>query len=184
MKPDYSRSLLWVVCIFVASMLGGCASAPIPISQTKVNADLYPEGVDAFAELVKTQLSRGMSKEDCFTVLRITPQTPNLERLDRSGVRAVLYGGEVRLTTFADTERFNEYQMRLDGYKLPIVSTKRSVGLSSPLYAVFPESGYDIALVMIFEDSKLLEARLTGVRKVEKFEKRFILNLLTGMFVK
>ncbi len=184
MKSGYSRLLVWTMGIFVASLLGGCASAPIPISQTKVNAELYPEGVDAFAELVKTQLSRGMSKEDCFAALRITPQTPNLERLDRPGIRAVLYGGEVRLTTYADTERFSEYQIRLDGYKLPLISTKRGVGLSSPLYAVFPESGYDIALVMIFEDSKLLEARLTGVRKIEKFEKRFILNLLTGMLIK
>ncbi len=150
---------------------------PIPLSEDRVNAELFASTDDLVDRV--SQLKVGMTKEACFTILNISGNTANIERLNAPEIRNILYGNELRVSSYEDTERFKLDLEKHSGYKVPFAFNKKGGALSLPMHVLFLYKGYDMTTVLLFADGKLVDARLTGVTKIDRQEKRFIFSIIS-----
>lgn len=149
---------------------------PFPLSEDRVNAELFASPDDLMGRVSHLQV--GMTKEECFAALGISEKTPNIERLDAPALRNIIYGNEIRVTSYEDTELFKDRLTKQSGYKVPFVFKKQSGAVTLPAHFRFLDQGYDLTAVLLFEEGKLINARITGVSRIEKQEKRFILSVV------
>lgn len=174
LKTLFTPSFFVVFALSV--LLSGCAAIPIPLSEDRINAELYSSTDDLVARA--SQLKVGMTKEACFKILNISEKTTNVERLNASDIRNILYGSELRVTSYEDTERFKMDLAKHSGYKIPFSINKKGGALSLPMHVLFLYRGYDMTTVLLFAEGKLIDARITGVSRIDRQEKRFIFSVI------
>jgi hypothetical protein len=164
------------VAIFFSVFLSGCSSMPLPLSEDRINTELFASPDDLLNRV--SQLKEGMTKEECFAVLSVSEKTANVERLSAPEIRNILYGNELRVTSYADTELFKLRLAKHDGYKVPFLFKKQGGALALPAHILFLYQGYDLTTVLLFEEGRLINVRLAGVAHINKQEKRFIFSVI------
>lgn len=161
--------------------LQGCSFMPIPMSETRVNADMFEHNPDVLVGLVG-QIEPSMNKTEVFAKLGITEKTPNLKRMGEQEMRQVLYG-DTRPETFKDGEQFHTLLRDLEGWELPFTIKKRSLTIALPFHTQSRETGHELSVVLIFfkngAQAGLYEKRIIGVAIVDRTEKKVLLNPLT-----
>lgn len=162
--------------LVLVALLAGCGSVGIPISETRINADLFDGKPDVMVERVG-KLKDGMTKNEVFHVLGLTQKTPNLKRLSEEEIRTRLYG-EVQPEQFEDAESFHRLTGKLDGFELPFVAKKGSMTLKLPFHTLRLDKGHELTVSMIFEEMGLYDQRIIGVAIINKTEKKIIYNPL------
>lgn len=176
MFTTHLRTTASFVIVFFSVFLSGCASMSFPLSEDRVNAELFASPDDLMERVAL--LKEGMSREQCFAILHVSEKTANVERLPAPEIRNILYGSELRVTSYADTELFKLRLAKHDGYSIPFVFKKRAGALALPAHILFLYQGYELTTVLLFDEGKLINARLTGVAKINKVEKRFVLSII------
>src|SRR5438105_3962757 len=126
------RYLKTFVMLVVLAALGGCMSMPIPISETRVNPDLFAGNPDVLADKIKL-LKPEMTKIEVFSILGITEKTPNLRLMSEPDIRSVLYGN-TQPSTFEDGQQFHAHVSALEGLELPFIAKKRSGWFALPFH--------------------------------------------------
>jgi len=167
---------LFLITLVMTALLSGCASMTFPLSEDQVNAKLFASPDDLVSRV--SHLHVGMTKEESFTVLGISEKTPNIERLDAPTLRNIIYGNEIRVMSYADTELFKNRLTKQSGYKVPFVFKKQSGAITTPAHFRFLYQGYDLTTVILFDEGKLIDVRITGIAKIDTQEKRFILSVV------
>jgi len=169
-----SKRLIILSLIFpFLSLLASCASTQINAGVESVNADIFKDQDD-----FKTRsalLAPGMGRDDAFSVLGITTDSPNLFRLRSDIVLQIVQNSGLSVSTqlFEDSLRILN-GARYIGWELPFSVLKKK-GYFKGLEVVERREGFKLWLVLIFFETsdgvaKLTQADIYGSRNVDEID--------------
>jgi len=171
-----SRILFIAVLIIPLSFI---STSCMPVSGQQVNAELFESKED-----LKTKaalLNRGMSKLDTFQFLGIPPE--RFEQLSTTQIQHAIYGVSQVQGTPDQLEKFKKRLLAYDGYALPYssVESNSSIGFAKMKTKT---TGYQLNLILIFENNALLKASVEGVQDLNKANDQYLWNSLLKTGVK
>lgn len=152
------KYLVWKLSFFLITTISisACASLPISLGEQQVNATLFENPQD-LQERVAT-FEPGMSETEVFSILGISRSTPNLEWLDDITINTIQNYNAQMTGVPAEIEAYRQSRRlkKQTGIQLPYRFVEDFGYLDTPLNIVTKSTGFDLRLVVIFEDDELV----------------------------
>lgn len=166
-----AKTTLKTLLILSASLM--LLATCIPVGNEDINTDLF-ENKEAMQSAVE-RLRPGMTKDEVMSELKIP-----IERFTTMGTEELqknVYGNSLVQGTPEQLERFKEILLRYKGYCLPYrnLESKGSIGFGKMRVN---KKGYDVKLVILFENNILLKSSIDGSQDVNMNENKYIWNTL------
>lgn len=121
------------------------------------------------------QLRPGMTKKAVFAKLGIDPERFTL--MSTAEVQEAIYGNSQVQGTPAQLEAFRKHLMHCSGYSLPYTSIKSDGSLGFGTMKI-EKTGYDLKLVLIFDNNRLLRSNIEGTEQVKQEESQYLWETL------
>jgi len=170
----FTRAVLLALMLFVF-----CGCAGITLGQKSKGGDLFENPDDL--EYRISLLESGAAEEDTLCLLGIHRKIPNFELLDTEATQMLVYGRSQAQGRLKDLEEFRNKMARLKTYNLPYEKITRKMAIEWNHYILY-SSGYQLRLILIFEDGKLWQAKMLGKVNVDEEEKVYVADLLRKGF--
>ncbi len=164
-----------IIILIFTIFLNAC----MPLNDKDVNTDLFKDKEELKNKTSKLQI--GMGKEAVFKLLGVPIQKFN--RLGTIDVQRILYGNSQIQGSAKELEEFRLKMMRFEGYSLPYQSIKSKGSLGFGKLKV-NKTGYNLVLILIFENGQLLKASVEGKQDVNEKENQFFWNSILRAGVK
>ncbi len=157
MKHKRTLSKIFFIGCFII-LLATC----FPIKDEAINTDLFKSKQELEAKI--SGLSLGMNKYNTFKKLNVPIKRFSLMNVEE--MQETLYGNSQIQGTPEQLEKFKNTLLSYDGYYLPIRSIKKR-GILGFTKINITKKGYDLRLLLIFENNKLIRASVNGSPNID-----------------
>jgi hypothetical protein len=168
-----AKALFKKIRIFAVTLLTLLLAACIPVGDEEVNTKLF-KSKDDMKERAAC-LKPGMVKKTVFEKISIDKE--KFSRMSFQEVQASIYGNSMVQGTPEQLEAFRRRLEAYEGYSLPYREIKSDGSFGFGGMKV-NKNGYDLKLVLIFENGKLMRATVDGNQDVNVNENQSLFNVL------
>lgn len=148
-------------------------SACLPSGEQNINTELFKDKQDMASK--EQTLKRGMRKNEVFSALGI--ESGRFQRMNMQEMQNTVYGQSVVQGTPEQLEAFRRLMERYEGYSLPYREIKASSSLGFGTMRI-QKTGYDLRIVLIFEDGRLCKSAIEGTQEVNQSDDQSMWNTL------
>lgn len=153
-----------LICLFVLPL-----AACVPSGEQDINTELFKSKDDMHDRIAA--LKTGMAKKEVFKKLEIPSN--KFKRLNTQDLQACLYGNSLVQGTPEQLEKFRRKISTFEAYSLPYREIKSSSSLGFGKVRV-ERTGYDLKLLLIFDNGKLVRSSIEGTEEVKETEEEYI----------
>lgn len=145
----------------------------MPSGQENVNTELFKDKTELATRA--GSLKAGMKEKAVFEKIGIRKE--NFERMSVPEVQMALYGNSQVRGTPAQLEQFRKSLSTCQGYALPYrkIDASHSLGFGK---LKLHKKGYDLKLVLIFRNGRLLRSTVEGTENVRMEEDQYLWQTL------
>lgn len=161
--------LIPIFALFLTMPLAAC----VPSGEQDVNTELFRDKDDMQTRI--DSLKVGMAKKDVFKRLDIPVN--KFKRLNVQDMQICLYGNSIVQGTPEELEKFRQKMSALEAYTLPYREIKSSSSLGFAKVRV-EKTGYDLKLLLVFDQGKLVRSGIEGTEEVKETEEEYIWQTL------
>lgn len=159
--------------VFAVTLLAFFLSACIPVGDQGINTQLFKSKEDMKERAAC--LKPGMTKKTVFEKIQIDSE--KFSRMSVQEVQMSIYGNSQVQGTPEQLEQFRHKLMNYEGFSLPYRDIKSNGSLGFGGLKV-NKNGYDLKLVLVFDQGKLMRASVDGNQEVNMDEDQSLFNIL------
>ena len=165
----FMKTSNFIILAGFIALLSSC----MPMGDQSVNKELFQGKEDL--KLHVAALKPGMSEEAVFKQLNIPKE--KFVYMSTYEVQANVYGNSMAQGSLEELERFKRKMMSYKGYYLPYreISSNGSLGFGT---LNVNKKGYDLKLIIIFENDRLVVSSVTGAQDVNTTDDQFMWNTI------
>lgn len=157
----------------MAMLLCLSLSACLPSGEQEVNTELFKDRTEMTAR--HGQLRAGMTPQQAFDTLGVPHD--RFERLSMQDLQQCVYGNSQVQGNPEQLEQFRKRLLTFSAYTLPYREIKSSSSLGFGKMKV-ERTGYDLKLVLVFDNNQLMRSSVEGTHNVRQMEDKYMWDTL------
>lgn len=169
----FERFLILLVTVFLA----GCGSLRVTTSEIKVNSGSFttPEEVLSVLDSFEKDRAQRMSvtRTDAFRRLRVNERDMNIKEIGTNVVLNYVYGSSYVTN---DADQLKREVARYRGVQIPFVHRTERAVLSAPFHIQYHEDGYEMDVVLIFDQGMLMTSKYFGFVTIDRSRRTLLWN--------